>query len=70
MIAPQAEFSIAAMCRVLQVSSSGYYAWLRRPKQSRWQQADAKLLAAIRAIYDTPTITNYRFTTSLEPICL
>ena len=51
MIAPQAEFSIVAKCRVLRVSSSGYYAWLRRPKQSRLQQADTKLLVAIRAIY-------------------
>ena len=51
MIAHRAEFSIAAMCRVLRVSSGGYYAWLQRPKQSRWQQADAKLLATIRAIF-------------------
>lgn len=35
------------MCQVLEVSRSGYYAWLRRAKSKR-QQADEKLLAEIR----------------------
>jgi hypothetical protein len=29
----QAEFSIKAMCRVLQVARSGWYAWLKRRYQ-------------------------------------
>ena len=31
MRAHRAEFPIAAMCRVLRLSRSGYYAWLKRP---------------------------------------
>ena len=50
MKAHQAEFSIAAMCRVLRVSRSGYYAWLKRPP-SRWQRADDQLLVHIRRIH-------------------
>jgi len=38
------------MCRVLEVSSSGYYAWLKRPPSVRAQE-DAKLLKRIRAIH-------------------
>ena len=47
----RAEFSIAAMCRVLRVSRSGYYAWLQRPSCSRWQRADADLVPQIRSIH-------------------
>ena len=46
----QAAYPIAAMCRVLGVSSSGYYAWAKR-QPSRRAQADAALLAAIRAAH-------------------
>lgn len=38
------------MCRVLEVSSSGYYAWRKRPPAARAQE-DAKLLKRIRAIH-------------------
>jgi len=38
------------MCRVLEVSSSGYYAWLKRPPSTRAQE-DAKLLKRIRKIH-------------------
>jgi putative transposase len=48
--AHQAEFSIRAMCRVLEVSSSGYYAWHKR-QPSRRQQEDQKLQRRINAIY-------------------
>jgi putative transposase len=39
------------MCRLLGVSSSGYYAWSRR-SSSQHAQADAALLARIRAIHE------------------
>jgi len=38
------------MCRVLQVSTSGYYAWLRH-KPSEREQADQTLLAKIKQIH-------------------
>ena len=43
----QTELAIQVLCRVLQVSASGYYAWLRRPPSRRQQENDA-LLAEIR----------------------
>jgi len=60
--AHQASYPIAMMCRVLDVSTSGYYAWLKRPPSSR-SQADTALLQRIREIhtrskgtYGTPRI--------------
>ncbi len=50
MKAHQAEFPIATMCRVLEVSTSGYYAWLRRSPSKR-DQDDAMLTQKIRAIH-------------------
>lgn len=44
------EFSVNRMCRVLDVSVSGYYAWRHRPVSQR-TQANAALLVAIRRIY-------------------
>lgn len=44
------EFSIAIMCRVLEVSRSGYYAWLSRPV-SRRDRENQRLLGLIRASY-------------------
>jgi putative transposase len=38
------------MCRVLAVSASGYYAWLKRPPSAR-ARADAELTARIQAIH-------------------
>jgi putative transposase len=46
----QAHYPIATMCRVLGVSSSGYYAWAKR-QPSRRAQADATLLAEITAVH-------------------
>jgi putative transposase len=43
-------YAIATMCRVLGVSTSGYYAWLRRPPSTR-ARADAQLTARIREIH-------------------
>ena len=50
MKAHQAEFKVTTMCRVLSVSRSGYYAWLRR-KPSKRQRANDRLTAEIRAIH-------------------
>ncbi len=50
MKAHQAEFPIATMCRVLEVSTSGYYAWLRRHRSKR-DQDDAMLTQKIRVIH-------------------
>jgi transposase InsO family protein len=44
------DYGIERMCRVLEVSVSGYYAWQQRPMSTR-QQADARLLEAIRSIH-------------------
>jgi putative transposase len=41
---------VRALCRVLDVSVSGYYAWLQRPVSSR-ARADATLSERIRAIH-------------------
>jgi len=49
--AHQAMFSIRAMCRVLEVSASGYYAWRRRMISVRRREND-NLKRRIRAIHD------------------
>jgi putative transposase len=46
----QAAYPIARMCRLLGVSSSGYYAWMKR-RPSRRAETDAALLAAIHAAH-------------------
>jgi putative transposase len=45
--AHEVDFSVKAMCHVLGVQRSGYYAWKRRPVSSR-EQANVDLLAKIR----------------------
>jgi putative transposase len=49
--AHQAEYPIATMCRVLEVSTSGYYAWLKRPESARAGR-DAELSERIVEIHD------------------
>ena len=44
------EFSAAWMCQVLDVSLSGYYAWLGRPESQR-SRDDRRLLIEIRVIH-------------------
>ena len=44
------EFRITALCRVLDVSRSGYYGWRTRPASARTQTND-RLLQHIRAIH-------------------
>ncbi|NPV54624.1 MAG: IS3 family transposase [Firmicutes bacterium] len=47
----RSEFGVEKMCQVLEVSRSGYYAWLDRPKSSR-QQEDEKLLVHIKQVFE------------------
>ena len=51
MKANRANFAIATQCRVLDVSASGYYAWLLRPPSAR-RVIDEVLLERIRAIHE------------------
>jgi putative transposase len=46
----QAEYPIASMCRLLGVSSSGYYAWMKR-RPSQRAETDAGLIGGIRAAH-------------------
>ena len=47
----QVSYPVTTMCRVLDVSPSGYYAWLRRPPSPRSVQ-DCVLAACIRTIHE------------------
>ncbi len=47
MRAHRADYAVATMCRVLEVSTSGYYAWLKREKSARALE-DIKLKEEIR----------------------
>ena len=44
------QFPIAALCRVMQVASSGYYAWRRRAESPR-ERANRALVVQIRAAH-------------------
>jgi len=48
--AHQAQHRVATMCRVLEVSTSGYYAWRSRPASKRARE-DGVLLRRIRTIH-------------------
>jgi len=48
--ANQASYPVTMMCRLLEVSTSGYYAWLNRPPSKRARE-DAILTDRIRWIY-------------------
>ena len=46
----QREHRIGALCRALQVSTSGFYGWTHRPESGR-AQANRQLLGRIRALH-------------------
>ncbi len=48
--AEKATHAVRSLCRVLQVTRSGYYAWAKRPP-SRRHREDVQLTARIRAIH-------------------
>jgi len=48
--AHRCEHSVQLMCRLLEVTRSGYYAWLKHPISNRAQD-DARLLRLIRASF-------------------
>jgi len=50
--AHQAQHPVATMCRVLEVSASGYHAWRKRPASKRAQE-DGVLLRKIRTIHES-----------------
>ena len=50
--AENTEIPVAALCRILKVSRSGYYAWLVRP-ESKHAIKDRMLRVKIRASFDT-----------------
>ena len=50
-------FSFSSLCRTLEVGSSGFYAWLNRPKSPRKQET-RRLLTAIKVI-DQKSRKNY-----------
>jgi putative transposase len=58
-------YSVQALCKLAEVSRSGYYKWLRRsPEKTRKQQEDEQLLAwlkegyqAVKGIYGYPRMT-------------
>ena len=51
MRAQRAEFRVVTMARVLGVSTSGFYAWLKRRWSAR-SKADGVLAERIRAIHE------------------
>lgn len=59
-LAHQAEFGVRAMCRVLRVHFSGFYAWLKEPL-SRRAQDDARQTELIRQAWcDSGKVYGYR----------
>jgi len=49
--AEKASFKVSELCRALDVSSSGYYAWCRRPESARAQR-DRQLKVLVRASFE------------------
>jgi putative transposase len=49
--AKKAQFPVSAMCRILEVSNSGFYAWCSRPESARARD-DRRLKVRIRASHE------------------
>ena len=54
--AERANYAVALMCRCLEVSCSGFYAWLKRPPSERAQR-DKSLADKIRGVHDKSRMT-------------
>ena len=64
----QAAYPTTTMCELLGVSSSGYYAWIKR-RPSQRAETDVMLIAEIRVAHEpraAPTV-HRAFTPSLPP---
>ena len=46
------QYAVRTMCRVLDLSTSGYYAWAQHP-QSRREQENLKLMDEIKEIHQS-----------------
>ena len=44
-------FPVDLLCRTLEVSSSGFYGWLKRPESPR-RQENRRLLMAIKVVHE------------------
>ena len=49
--AEKADYSVAAMCRVLDVSRAGFYAWRRRPESAHTVE-DQRLRVLVRESHE------------------
>jgi putative transposase len=47
----RSKFPVTRMCKALNVSPSGYYAWRKRPISAR-EMANRQLIERIKAVYD------------------
>lgn len=56
----QAEYPVQVMCRVLEVSDSGYYDWRDRPPSDRQQRHQQIAQAAARAHFQYDRVYGYR----------
>lgn len=54
------EFRVCAMCRVLGVHRSGFYAWLQTPKSDRMRDDERQLGLIEQAWLESGTVYGYR----------